>query len=84
MTEKPAAETRSFYQVVEDGIDAARAKIEEVRGTLKDFDARQQASSAMESASTYFAATIDRAQDALGDLRQTTRAWKVPQCFFVL
>jgi|UniRef100_A0A7S4GAS6 hypothetical protein len=76
MAEKPAAETRSLYQVVQDGIDAARSKIEDVRGTLKDFDAKQQASSAMESASTYLAATIDRAQEALGDLSRTTQTWK--------
>ena len=83
MAEKPAAETRSLYQVVQDGIDAARSKIEDVRGTLKDFDAKQQASSAMESASTYLAATIDRAQEALGDLSRTTQTWKVSHFLFV-
>ena len=74
--EQSAAEAKSFYQVVQEGIEAARGKIEELRENLKEFDAKQQASAAAETASAYFAATIEKAQTALGELSTTTQQWK--------
>ena len=75
MAEQPAAEGRSLYQRVQEGIEVARGKVEELRDNLRDFDAKQQASSVAETASAYFVGSIDKAQTALADLSTTTRQW---------
>jgi|EP00670_Eutreptiella_braarudii_P003369 hypothetical protein len=76
MAEQPAAEAKYYYQRVQEGIEAAHARINEVRERIKEFDAKQQASNAVETASQYFASAIDAAQEALGDLGKTTQEWK--------
>lgn len=63
----------SLYQKVVEKVDEARAKVEELREKLKNFDATSEG---REKASAYFSLALDKTQEALAELTKQAQALK--------
>eukprot|EP00668_Euglena_longa_P023005 GGOE01028677.1.p1 GENE.GGOE01028677.1~~GGOE01028677.1.p1 ORF type:complete len:292 (+),score=75.91 GGOE01028677.1:39-878(+) len=71
MSEERQAKT--LYQLVIEKVEDAKAKVEELREKLKDFDAT---SAGREKASAYFGKALDKTQEAIAELTKQAQTLK--------